>query len=269
MTPQSPVTMRDAMRGLRPIGWMAFATASVAGLVAIISILGVVATLFGPSPRISSPDEHTGEQAKKYASAIDGWALQLDRRSLFFVPGAPTPPPDPEPSIEPDRPPPPPSSYAGPSLIAMMNDTAFFTDGRRLAAGGPRDGDLRVVRLDPPWEATLEWKGVEFAVPLFGRDSTVAPKSYKSPEPRPEDEPARPSTRPAAPTAEPTPSGDVQPAIVPPTPANTEPTAPEPVMPEPEPAPEPPATEPEHPAPPPETPPTEPTHVGPQKDEPR
>lgn len=220
-----PVSPQEALRGLRPLGWAALVFAGMTSVVAIVTLWGVGATIFGPAPRIISPEEHTGELAKRYAASVDSWASQFDRRSLFFVPGAPTPP-EPEAVVEPDRPPPPPSSYAGPTLIAMMNDTAFFQDGRRLVVGGERDGDLRVIRLKPPWEATLEWKGVEFAVPLFPRDSTVVQITPRQPETPPAPA-APPETEPPAPGAQPAPATP-EPAVTPSEPnAPSEPTLPE------------------------------------------
>jgi len=55
----------------------------------------------------------------------------------------------------------------------MMLDSAWFSDGSRLAAGGSAKGELRVISLNPPWDATVEWKGVEFNVPLFDKNKVV------------------------------------------------------------------------------------------------
>jgi len=40
---------------------------------------------------------------------------------------------------------------------------------------GESNGTVRLVRLDSPWGARLEWKGVEFDVGLFERDKIVMP----------------------------------------------------------------------------------------------
>jgi hypothetical protein len=55
----------------------------------------------------------------------------------------------------------------------MMLDSAWFSDGSRLVAGGPGKGDLRVISLNPPWDVKVEWKGVEFNVPLFDKNKVV------------------------------------------------------------------------------------------------
>ena len=56
----------------------------------------------------------------------------------------------------------------------MINGLAWFSDGTKLGVD-EADGSLRVVRLVPPWEAVVEWRGAEFTVSLFERDQVVLP----------------------------------------------------------------------------------------------
>jgi hypothetical protein len=122
------------------------------------------------------------QRALQYASAVDTFVKQVDGRSLFFVPSAP-PPPRPPPVAVADsqpKPPAPPSTYGGPSIIGMLNDSVWFSDGSKLKTGEASD-TVKVVRLDSPWGAVLEWKGVEFTVGLFERDRIVMP----APAPKP------------------------------------------------------------------------------------
>jgi hypothetical protein len=83
-------------------------------------------------------------------------------------------------------------------LIGMINDVAWFADGKRLGPG-QSDGDIKVIRLEPPWNAIVAWKDVEFTVSLFARDAVVAPPPKSGPvEPTPEEKPADPPEQPAA-----------------------------------------------------------------------
>jgi hypothetical protein len=145
---------------------------------------GFVRAMLAPSAETQSNAAGDEENAKKYAERFAGYLAQVDGRSLFLVPGPPVkdvstePPPEHEGESEKPKP----SSYGGPAMVAMMNDAVWFDNGKRLKAGGERDGDLRVVSVNIPWEATLEWQEVEFKVGLFTRDALVI-KSEKSGSP--------------------------------------------------------------------------------------
>jgi hypothetical protein len=175
-------------------------------------------------------------------------ASRIDGRSLFFIP---PPPRRPEPEIvrAPDGPPPPPSRYGGPPLIAMVNDSAWFSDGTRLRLGDqpPPGSQVRLIALSPPWSARIEWKGVEFDVSLFDRNpapssASVSLSAPSRPDggapprrsgrdtpasgPQPADQPGpgdAPSPPPPAPAVDP--------------PAHPDPPTPEPAPPEPQPQP--------------------------------
>jgi hypothetical protein len=109
---------------------------------------------------------------------------QVDGRSLFFVPAAPPPPPPPPQKDEGPRPTPKPTTYRGPLLVAMVNDTAWFGKDTGdsgpndkivsvLSVGGPEVRGVKLLELNPPWSATVEWQGVEFDVPLLAPDTIV------------------------------------------------------------------------------------------------
>ena len=70
----------------------------------------------------------------------------------------------------------------------MINGVAWFSDGSQLTPSDDSDGDLRVVRLVPPWEAVVEWRGAEFTVSLFERDHVVLPNREEPTADRPDDE---------------------------------------------------------------------------------
>jgi hypothetical protein len=70
-------------------------------------------------------------------------------------------------------------------------DTVWFDDGRRMRIGDPEKNETEVLAVNAPWNAVLKWKGVEFTVPLFQRD-TVVIKPLEN-----KDKPAEAATPPA------------------------------------------------------------------------
>ena len=157
------------------VALFAFVCALAALLVSSRHLVSAATTPAARVPAASGSDQQRNQQ---YATALDGHLKQTDGRSLFFVPSAPpppAPPPAPKTSDEPPKPPPPPARYGGPNIIAMLNDTVWFDNGKKLEVG-QSDSSVKVVKLDAPWSATLEWKGVEFTVDLFKKDRVVAPE---------------------------------------------------------------------------------------------
>ncbi|MFN0011145.1 MAG: hypothetical protein ACKVS8_05810 [Phycisphaerales bacterium] len=59
--------------------------------------------------------------------------------------------------------------YAGPALVGMAADEAWFADGKRVKLGAT-DFGVSVLALDPPWGARVLWSGAEFSVSLFDRN---------------------------------------------------------------------------------------------------
>lgn len=248
----------DAVQSFRRLGRSGKA-AVLLGAAAIIVLLFALwsfgKTLFVPSAKRAEDSAKVQASAQKYAAAFDLYVKQIDGRSLFVVPAAPsTPAPivDEEPVDEGPRVDPKPTRYGGPGLIGMMSDIAWFEGGRRLSVGGPADGDSRLIALKAPWAAVVEWKGVEFEVPLFTRDAVIIASSGEKKEAsnteiKPEtngDKPADsipPPETPAPPI--PAPSPETAPGTTPESP--TDPTKPEsPTIPTGEPSTNPPATEP-------------------------
>lgn len=188
-----------------------------AAIAGAMMLPGLATAILTPSPVPVGLDADAGHDQ---AARMEGYRRQIDGRTMFFVPARPPPPPpkvearnseDTKPAL-----PPPPSTYGGPAPIALIFDTVWFADGQKLKAGDEAKGDLEVVRLDSPWNAILKWKGVEFTVKVFDRDSVVlkAPGQKMAegtpPEPRPA--PA-PEAAPPAPAAE-SPAADALPAAV-------------------------------------------------------
>lgn len=163
------------------------ATAAVALCVATLGMVvpGLVRALLAPSAETQSNAAGDEASAKKYVEKFPGYLAQIEGRSLFMVPGPPATAKasDAEPPLSEPGESPKPTSYGGPAIIGMMNDAVWFENGKRLVAGGDKDGDLRVVSVNIPWEATLEWQAVEFKVGLFTKDNLVVKERDTSPEP--------------------------------------------------------------------------------------
>jgi hypothetical protein len=123
------------------------------------------------SGRAAAAADESDAQPDRFMSNLDTYTGRFEGRSLFFDPPPPRPEPRPIVRDEPDdRAPAPPAAYGGPRIVAMFADEVWFADGRRLRVGGEEDGSLRVVSVDSPWSADVEWRGAPFTVPFFPRD---------------------------------------------------------------------------------------------------
>lgn len=220
-------SLRAKAAALGASAWTAVAAAVIAMIVLLVFIPSLIAAFLAPLPRVPQAGGASSvDQGSKYGDYL----AQYDGRSLFFIPSPPTPIVSDVPRERPTPAPTQPTRYGGPSIIALINDTAWFSDGRRLAAGGEKDGSLRVVRVEAPWNAVVEWQGVEFTVSLFDRDqvvlkdksaspaesSTAEPQAAASNPPDPDESAQaqtddRPESAPETATADAPPQGDVTP----------------------------------------------------------
>jgi hypothetical protein len=215
--------LREVFAALPIPGRVAIGGGAIAALVLGVSLYHAADVVVGPSPDISdAPDPR--RQAEQYAAAFDQHLAQIEGRSLFFVPGAPEAPPVrvETPTDSGPKAPPAPSSYGGPAVTAMIFDTVWFADGRQVKVGDAPQNDLAVVSVNPPWDAVLSWRGVEFTVTLFEQDRIVKATEVK---PAATPAPAEPTPEPADSTAQapPEPPEDSEPSS-PPSPPQTEDT---------------------------------------------
>jgi hypothetical protein len=202
------------------LGGVAIAIAALAAWPALLALIG---------PRVTVPEREAAQAPSEVAGQFTQLRAEIDGRSLFIVPGPPVEA-DPEPAPVADTTPreaPKPTTYGGPSIVAMVNDTVWFRDGKRLVAGAEASGDLSVVRVNGPWDALVMWKGVEFTVPLFGRDKLVLKDGPKATELATAKLPGPGATEPAKPADESAP--DQTPSDQ--TPSNEKPTDTEPEKP--------------------------------------
>jgi hypothetical protein len=168
-----------AYKALGPAG----AVATVAGALAVV-VVGFSLITFTRGAMTTAPDVASTSDVDRKADTktIEKYLAQINGRSLVIRPGqvAQKDPEPPAPPPGPPLPPPPPSSYEGSKIIAMVLDTVWFEDGRKMKVGDAEKDDTEVVSVNAPWDAKLRWKKVEFTVPLFGRDTVVLKKKDES-----------------------------------------------------------------------------------------
>ena len=225
------------------------------GVLALVAVTLVLLTFsVWPLIRLRSQPPRTVAEPKPDAPLIAAFLeatgkdlAQFEGRSLFAVPGPPSP------RTETVRKATAPTRYGGPAIIAMINDQVWFSDGKRLGASDDAVGGLKVVSINAPWSARLEWEGAEFEVEFIARSPLLASAEESSggritPNPRSIGDvavppraaaaaPAKPrgpggaggSTAPSQPEpsqpepAPPEPSGGEPPQVAPPAPAGTPP----------------------------------------------
>lgn len=165
-----PFNAKHALRTMKAPGTIALALTAVGAWILLGGLFDVASVLVISKPKQLESPAVDKEQSAKRASQYESYLAQINGRSLLVTPA---PPSKGAPVPEEEEADPRPTVYGGPSLTAMMLDSAWFSDGSRLAAGGSAKGELRVISLNPPWDATVEWKGVEFNVPLFDKNKVV------------------------------------------------------------------------------------------------
>lgn len=156
-----------AGRLLTPAAWAATGILAASALACGWFLVPLVIDVVTPAPKPLKKIDDPQKNAEQQKVTFDAYLAQVKGRSLFYLPPPPTASAAAEP-VDTDKPPPPPSTYGGPSIVAMLSDIVWFSNGRKLKVGEKHD-DLEVVALSPPWSSRLKWKGVEFDVGFFER----------------------------------------------------------------------------------------------------
>lgn len=200
-------------RAIPPLGWVAAGLGVSAIVVVILMAFGLLRAWLGPDVGEDTLARDVERQAEQHSGAFAGYVGQINGRTLFVTPAAPSEvaAAQAEPEPDPNEPPPLPTRYGGPAIQAMVLDQVWLQDGRRVKAG-ETSGEIKVVSVNPPWEATIAWRGVEFKVPFFERDSVVI-RGGRGGE--------------TTPSTAPEPAAGTPPAEVPSSPAPSAPAAPE------------------------------------------
>lgn len=174
-----------AARLLTPGAWVATAILAASAMACGVFLVPLVVDAVTPAPQPLKKIDDPQKNAEQQKVTFDAYLAQVRGRSLFYLPPPPTASAAVE-KVDADKPPPPPSSYGGPSIVAMLSDVVWFSNGRKLKVGETLD-DLEVVALSPPWTSRLKWKGVEFDVGFFERSrltkAATEPPAGKAEEP--------------------------------------------------------------------------------------
>ncbi|MCZ6852117.1 MAG: hypothetical protein O7F17_10800 [Planctomycetota bacterium] len=146
------------------------------------------------SPRLG--DEKTVSLLSQYLAVHDTDLVQYQQRfngrSVFFKPIPPRPklrpPPAPVEIVkappEPPPPPPIPEEYTGPSIVFVLGNEVWFTDGLTLSVG-EEDQGVKVLSCDPPWTVRLAHAGGEYDVVLLERSFPGFETASREPQPTP------------------------------------------------------------------------------------
>ncbi len=180
-------SIRRGIAAMTATAWWALGALVLAALVVFLCTIPLVRAVFISATAKEAEATDLKKQYALHDQSMDGYVKQIDGRSLFVIP-----PPFPQKRVESapiKRDPTPvvvdkgPTSYGGPTISAIINDTVWFGDGKKLKLGDPAKDDVAVTALDAPWSATLAWKGKDFEVPFFERDRLIHPRPGTLPLP--------------------------------------------------------------------------------------
>lgn len=177
MSPSAPPSPSQALARLLR-GGRAFPPLGLAVLAVVLVTVLVVALSVWPLLRVRQKAEQPIPEARSdealynaFRASVGGDLAQIEGRSLFAVPAPPAPV---QAADKPDTAKA--TRYGGPSVVAMVNGKVWFSDGQRLGAGEAGAGSLKVVSLDAPWSAKVQWQGGEFDVEFFQRSPLLSGK---------------------------------------------------------------------------------------------
>lgn len=159
-------SIRRGLTALPPTAWASTAALLIAAVALAPPAIDLIRTwTIPPLHRRTTTSDQPGTGDRH--DAIDDALAQIRGRSMFFLP-----PPPPRPAKRQERPPqtaPRLERYAGPDIVAVINNTVWFNDGTRRALGEPSSEGIAVLAVDPPWTVRLQWRDAEWTITLFDR----------------------------------------------------------------------------------------------------
>jgi hypothetical protein len=157
-----------------PLAWSLTAIGLVA-IALIFWVFPILAAIFAPGAGVEEVGERFAVLMEEHEADQATYRDRFNGRSIFFTPRQQrrsepvvVKPRDPEPDPGPPPEPPPPATYNGPSIRAIIGDEVWFHGELRLSPGEEGDG-VKVVSVDSPWSAKLQYGGGEYDVSLFER----------------------------------------------------------------------------------------------------
>jgi hypothetical protein len=175
--------LKATYRTLGPAGRLAAVAGVLCVGILVISLWKFSSSILSANTPAAAGGSETKDQVAAHDALFGRYTSQFNGRSLFIVPGAPTPPaPPPPPTIAEETKPQKPTSYEGSAVIAMVVNSVWFADGKRLSVGDEPKDDTEVLEVQAPWDAVLRWKGEKFTVSLFARDKLIIKPEEKKPD---------------------------------------------------------------------------------------
>lgn len=171
--PVDPATITWKTPGVR--GYLALALV-VLGLVVTINALIPTLDALGQSGEVAAAEAFDLDaQRAAFDADMRTWTSIVNGRSPFFIPPEPvfdepeevvadTDEEDDPVEVKPRR-------YEGPDIIAAMNGRIWLDNNETVRLGEEASG-VRLVSLDDvPWTVRVAWRGVEFDVEIFRRNT--------------------------------------------------------------------------------------------------
>jgi len=161
--------LREMASPAKRLGTITLAVAAAAAVLVIwtaLPLLGLLTVSTGQQPRAVA-DDALASRTEAFAALLTRAHDAVAAREPFGktrVAARPAPSPS-RPTT--------PSRYGGPTAVAMIENTVWFSDGRKVKLGDSSEasGGLSVLALEPPWNAKVRWMGGEFTISLFDRDA--------------------------------------------------------------------------------------------------
>ncbi len=170
---------RTVYQRLGKSGRIALVIGLAAGALLVWGLWSVTSAAILSASAGGSKKAEDKQRVAELSKTIEERMEQFKGRTIFYKPAKPGPPPEPEKPTEQPGTPAVASSYGGPSIIAMINDAVWFSDGTRIKIG-EKSGDSKLLSINPPWTAKIEYKGAAFDVPFFEKDAVVLNKTAKA-----------------------------------------------------------------------------------------
>lgn len=151
------IRLRDGSSlDLLGLGVLAIVLATV---VLVVMIVLPTVSMYQNPPKAASGTRDSATAAKKHTETVAWQREQVVGRSMFYKPR----PPEYKEETTVAK------YYGGPSLLAYVNGTAWFSDGQKVSAKEPDGKTVHFVSAKPPWSVRVRWEGGEFDVKLFDK----------------------------------------------------------------------------------------------------
>ncbi len=131
----------------------------LATIVLAVSLIVPTVGMYRDPPVGTVGTRDSSAATQKHRDAVAWQREQVAGRSMFYKPH----PPEYKEEMVAAK------YYGGPTLLAYVNGTAWFSDGQKVSAKEPDGKSVHFVSATPPWSVRVRWEGGEFDVKLFDK----------------------------------------------------------------------------------------------------